>query len=73
MQRNQVFNKNETKMNKNHPEGEKNKQQAEDWCTVKHYTHDVRQWISTGLQTPGGYIGRQTRVTRDTQVVPLKQ
>ncbi len=26
MQRNQVFNKNETKMNKNHPEGEKNKQ-----------------------------------------------
>ncbi len=35
--------------------------------------HDVRQRISTGLQTQGDYIGRQTRVTRETQLEPLKQ
>ncbi len=35
-------------------------------------THE-RQWISTGLQTQGDYIGRQTRVTRETQLEPLKQ
>ncbi len=36
-------------------------------------SHDVRQRISTGLQTQGDYIGRQTRVTRETQLEPLKQ
>ncbi len=36
-------------------------------------THDERQRISTGLQTQGDYIGRQTRVTRETQLEPLKQ
>ncbi len=35
-------------------------------------THE-RQRISTGLQTQGDYIGRQTRVTRETQLEPLKQ
>ncbi len=39
---------------------------------IKH-SHDVRQRISTGLQTQGDYIGRQTRVTRETQLEPLKQ
>ncbi len=38
MQRNQVFNKNETKMGKKHPEWEQTSRQAEDWCTVKHVT-----------------------------------
>ncbi len=37
------------------------------------HSHDVRQRISTGLQTQGDYIGRQTRVTRETQLEPLKQ
>ncbi len=37
-----------------------------------HETHE-RQRISTGLQTQGDYIGRQTRVTRETQLEPLKQ
>ncbi len=72
-----------TKLNKRTkttPKG-KNKQagrQAEDWSTVKHETltrrmkHE-RQRISTGLQTQGDYIGRQTRVTRETQLEPLKQ
>ncbi len=36
------------------------------------WTHE-RQRISTGLQTQGDYIGRQTRVTRETQLEPLKQ
>ncbi len=56
---------------------------VEDWSTVKHQTvkhrkltwrktHE-RQRISTGLQTQGDYIGRQTRVTRETQLEPLKQ
>ncbi len=35
-------------------------------------THE-RQRISTGLQTQGDYIGRQTRVTMETQLEPLKQ
>ncbi len=39
---------------------------------MKH-SHDIRQRISTGLQTQGDYIGRQTRVTRETQLEPLKQ
>ncbi len=37
------------------------------------HSHDVRQRISTGLQTQGDYIGRQTRATRETQLEPLKQ
>ncbi len=36
------------------------------------WTHE-RQRIRTGLQTQGDYIGRQTRVTRETQLEPLKQ
>ncbi len=40
--------------------------------TVKH-SHDIRQRISTGLLTHGDYIGRQTRVTKETQLEPLKQ
>ncbi len=39
---------------------------------VKH-SHDIRQRISTGLLTHGDYIGRQTRVTKETQLEPLKQ
>ncbi len=34
------------------------------------YSHNIRQRISTGLQTQGDYIGRQTR---ETQLEPLKQ
>ncbi len=65
------------KSNKNHPEGEKASRQAGRQKTgaqsnIKH-SHDIRQWISTGLQTQGDYIGRQTRVTRETQLEPLKQ
>ncbi len=55
---------------KSHPEGGGGTgSQAEDYYTVKHNTH-VRQRISTGLQTPGCQIGRQTR---ETQVEQLKQ
>ncbi len=59
------------------PRRGKTSRQAEDWSTVKHEltwhsTHE-RQRISTGLQTQGDYIGRQTRVTRETQLEPLKQ
>ncbi len=36
-------------------------------------SHDVKQRISTGLQTQGDYKGRQTKVTRETQLEPLKQ
>ncbi len=42
------------------------------WKTHTTSTHE-RQRISTGLQTQGDYIGRQTRVTRETQLEPLKQ
>ncbi len=66
------------------PKGKKQAgRKVEDWSTVKHQTvkhrkltwrktHE-RQRISTGLQTQGDYIGRQTRVTRETQLEPLKQ
>ncbi len=62
------------KKNKNHPEGEKQagRQKTGAQSNVKH-SHDIRQRISTGLQTQGDYIGRQTRVTRETQLEPLKQ
>ncbi len=74
---NQGFNNKMKQKNINHPEGEKTSRQAEDWSTVKHLTHMTwtheRQRISTGLQTQGDYIGRQTRVTRETQLEPLKQ
>ncbi len=48
------------------------RQKTETQSNIKH-SHDVRQRISTGLQTQGDYIGRQTRVTRETQLEPLKQ
>ncbi len=74
---NQGFNNKMKQKNINHPEGEKQAGKAEDWSTVKHLTHMTwtheRQRISTGLQTQGDYIGRQTRVTRETQLEPLKQ
>ncbi len=38
VQRNQVFNKNETRMNKNHPEGEKNKQTGRRLVHSQHNT-----------------------------------
>ncbi len=67
------FNNNVKQMNnKNHPEGEiqagRRLAHSQTWNS-----HDVRQRISTGLQTQGDYIGRQTRVTRETQLEPLKQ
>ncbi len=57
--------------NKNYPEGEKQAgrqagrrlEHSQTWNS-----HDVRQRISTGLQTQGDYIGRQTRITRETQL-----
>ncbi len=62
--------------NINHPEGEKQagrqKTGAQSNLTHMTWTHE-RQRISTGLQTQGDYIGRQTRVTRETQLEPLKQ
>ncbi len=33
---------------------------------LTYHTNDERQRISTEIQTPGGYIGRQTSVTRET-------
>ncbi len=68
---NQVFFNNKTKQRtKTTPKG-KNKQaglHSQTWNT-----HTIRQRISTGLQTQGDYIGRQMRVTRETQLEPLKQ
>ncbi len=73
---NQGFNNKMKQMNnKNHPEGEKQagRQKTGAQSTWNsHETHE-RQRISTGLQTQGDYIGRQTRVTRETQLEPLKQ
>ncbi len=77
MQRKSEFFNNKTKNNKNHPEGGKTSRQAGRQKTgaqsnIKHSqrkTHE-RQWISTGLQTQGDYIGR---LTRETQLEPLKQ
>ncbi len=58
--------------NKNHPEGEKQAGRRLEHSQIWN-SHDVRQRISPGLQTQGDYIGRQTRVTRETQLEPLKQ
>ncbi len=72
MQRFCFFNNKVKQMNnKNHPEGEKQagRQKTGAQSNVKH-SHDIRQRISTGLQTQGDYIGRQTR---ETQLEPLKQ
>ncbi len=72
-----IFNNKMKQMNnKNHPEGEKQagRQKTGAQSNMKHShttsTHE-RQRISTGLQTQGDYIGRQTRVTRETQLEPL--
>ncbi len=70
---NQGFNNKMKQMNnKNHPEGEK--QAGRRLEHSQHETHMTktheRQRISTGLQTQGDYIGRQTR---ETQLEPLKQ
>ncbi len=77
---NQGFNNKMKQMNnKNHPEGEKQagRQAGRRLEHSQHETHMTktheRQRISTGLQTQGDYIGRQTRVTRETQLEPLKQ
>ncbi len=77
---NQGFNnKMEQMNNKNYPEGEKQagRQAGRRLEHSQHETHMTktheRQRISTGLQTQGDYIGRQTRVTRETQLEPLKQ
>ncbi len=78
-----IFNNKMKQMNnKNHPEGEKQagrqagRQKTGAQSNMKHShttsTHE-RQRISTGLQTQGDYIGRQTRVTRQTQLESLKQ
>ncbi len=72
MQRFCFFNNKVKQMNnKNHPEGEKQagRQKTGAQSNVKH-SHDIRQRISTGLQTQGDYMGRQTR---ETQLEPLKQ
>ncbi len=76
---NQGFNNKMKQMNnKNHPEEEKQagrqagRRLEHSQTFNSHETHE-RQRISTGLQTQGDYIGRQTRVTRETQLEPLKQ
>ncbi len=61
------------KSNKNHPEGEKQEGRQKTGAQSNMNSHDGRQQISTGLQTQGDYIGRQTRVMRETQLEPLKQ
>ncbi len=72
-----------TKLNKRTkttPKG-KNKQagrQAEDWSTVKHVTLTRRQHMKDNgsaqdCRHKENYIGRQTRVMRETQLEPLKQ
>ncbi len=70
-----VFNNKTKQRTKTTPKG-KNKQAGRQktgaQSNVKH-SHDIRQRISTGLQTQGDYIGRQMRVTRETQLEPLKQ
>ncbi len=73
-----VFNNKVQQMNnKNYPEGEKQAGRQKTGANIKQSntgnSHDVRQRISTGLQTQGDYIGRQTRVTSETQLEPLKQ
>ncbi len=55
------------------PRGKKTSRQKTGAQSNIRHSHDVRQRISTGLQTQGDYIGRQTRVTRETQLEPLKQ
>ncbi len=68
------FNNKTKQRTKPPPEGEKQagRQKTGAQSNMKH-SHDIRQRISTGLQTQGDYIGRQTRVTRETQLEPLKQ
>ncbi len=62
----------ETKEQQKPPQGGKNRQKTGAQSNIKH-SHDVRQRISTGLQTQGDCIGRQRRVRRETQLEPLKQ
>ncbi len=77
---NQGFNNTMKQMNnKNYPEGEKQaSRQAEDWSTVKHETLTQRRHMKDNgsaqdCRHKENYIGRQTRVTRETQLEPLKQ
>ncbi len=66
MQRNQVFNKNETKMKKKHPEGEKTSRQAEDWCTVKHVTLYTLYNSITRKTTDQHRTADSRRINRET-------
>ncbi len=70
------FNNKVKQRTKTTPKG-KNKQAGRRLEHSQHETHMTktheRQRISTGLQTQGDYIGRQTRVTMETQLEPLKQ
>ncbi len=74
-----VFNNKVKQKNKNYPEGEKQaSRQAEDWSTVKHVTLTRRRHMKDNgsaqdCRHKENYIGRQTRVTRETQLEPLKQ
>ncbi len=67
-----------TKKNKNHPEGEKQagRQKTGAQSDMKH-SHDIRHTKDNGsaqdCRHKENYIGRQTRVTRETQLEPLKQ
>ncbi len=75
---NVIFNnKIKQRRTKTHPEGEKHAGRQKTGAQSNMNSHDSRtherQRISTGLQTQGDYIGRQTRVTRETQLEPLKQ
>ncbi len=72
---NQGFNNKIKQKNKPPRRGKTNKQAGRHKTGAQSTwnTHDVRQRISTGLQTQGDYIGRQTRVMRETQLEPLKQ
>ncbi len=73
-------NKIKQRRTKTTPKG-KNKQasrQAEDWNTVKHETLTRRRHMKDNgsaqdCRHKENYIGRQTRVTRETQLEPLKQ
>ncbi len=73
------FNNKVKQKNINHPEGEKQEgRRLEHSQTSKTgNSHDVRHMKDNGsaqdCRHKENYIGRQTRVTRETQLEPLKQ
>ncbi len=67
---------NKTK-NKNHPEGEKQAGRQKTGAQSNMNSHDIQHTKDNGsaqdCRHKENYIERQTRVTRETQLEPLKQ